>query len=114
MDSVAPLRKGNENYNMNKKLWLLTDEQYDRLNPPPLNIVAGDDGKVYIELQQKEDRFMFMGYVPTPKNRVQWFLHHLMHGFMMGYPFIKCVLFAMDKENNSPILEEVSFHFETE
>jgi hypothetical protein len=76
------------------KTWLLTDEQYNRLNPPPVSLVAGDDGKPYAEIIDNPN-WMWMGYIPTPKSRTGWFFHHIMHGLMMRYPFFKVLLYAI-------------------
>jgi hypothetical protein len=74
--------------------WLLTDEEYNRLNPPESVLVAGDDGKVYTEFVN-DDRWMYMGYIPTPTTKAGWFFHHIMHGLMMRYPFHKVLLYAI-------------------
>lgn len=81
--------------------WRLTDEQYDKLNPPPANFIVDEDTKkVYVEYLNNK-KWLWMGYVPMPTTRIGWFLHHLIHGVWMKYPLWKVVLFAFDKSNDS-------------
>lgn len=74
--------------------WQLTSEEADRLNPPVLDIVQDDDtGKLFQEYLA-DGRWLAMGYVPMPRNRFEWFLNSLYHGFAMRYPWWKVIGFA--------------------
>lgn len=83
------------------KRWLLSDEEYDLLNPPDnIWVIREDDLKVFYELIN-DDRWCWVGYIPTPQNNFGWFIYHIIHGVWMKYPLWKVVLFALDEENYS-------------
>lgn len=79
--------------------WKLKDEEYDKLNPPILEmIVREEDKKVFIELLN-DDNWLHVGCIPTPKNEFQWFVYNFIHGLWMKYPIWKVILFSIDKKN---------------
>jgi hypothetical protein len=80
-------------------LWKLTEEELVRLNPPETTLMADDDGQVY-ESIVKDSRWLNMGYVPTPQNRLQWFFLHMIAGIVMRYPIHKVFWYSL--LNTSP------------
>src|SRR5688500_12763968 len=75
--------------------WRLTDEEVDRLNPPQLDSVVDDDtGKFYIEYSTNPD-WLEMGQCPRPKNKREWFIHHLCMGLLMRYPTHKVFWYSL-------------------
>ncbi|HMN30828.1 MAG TPA: hypothetical protein PKE45_21925 [Caldilineaceae bacterium] len=81
---------------MSKLSWFrLTDEEADRLNPPILEVAQDEEtGKTFIELLTDE-QWLPVGYIPTPRTRLGWFLYHLAHGLAMRYPFHKVIGYSV-------------------
>lgn len=65
----------------------MTDAEYDRLNPPQANGILGDDGYVY-EQVITDPHWLPVGYIPTPRSRLEWLVYHLLHGLAMRYRFL--------------------------
>lgn len=79
----------------------LTDEQYDRLNPPYVDTcVLGD---MLIEIVIEDTDWLPVGYIPAPTTSAGWFFYHFIHGIVMRYPLWKVLLYALAE---SPPLEE--------
>jgi hypothetical protein len=85
---------------MKNKLWYLSDEIYDKLNPPPSFITMREDGMLFRSIPPKMNNWLYVGHIPMPQNRVAWFFYNLIHGIWMKYPLWKVILFSLDKENN--------------
>jgi hypothetical protein len=79
--------------------WKLTDEEAERLNPPILGITEDEEGRVYLE-HIVDDKWQPVGYIPSPRTRLGWFIYHIIHGFAMRYPWWKVIGFAF--ANNKP------------
>lgn len=62
----------------------MTDEDYKRLNPPDAQMMLTDNG-MYIKVLD-DPKWLFMGWVPTPRTDFDWFIYHIMHGLLMRYP----------------------------
>lgn len=86
---------------MRKKLWRLSDEEYDRLNPPPSIITFRDDGVLFRSIHPHMEDWVYVGYIPKPSGRVAWFFYNLIHGVWMKYSLLRALLFALDKNNNT-------------
>lgn len=72
---------------------LLTDEETN-LFPAVIDIVEDEDtGLPYIQWYDN-DGWVWMGYVPRPKTRLGWVVHHILHGVLMHYPLHKVLLYA--------------------
>jgi hypothetical protein len=74
--------------------WQLTLEECDRLNPPILEIAEGEDGALYHKVVD-DSYWLDVGYIPTPQTVLGWFIYHLIHGLVMGYPVHKVVIFSI-------------------
>jgi len=73
--------------------WRLTREEMDRLCP--VHIVKADrDGNLW-ELKLEKDQWLDVGYIPTPKSRLAWFLYDLVHGLAMHIPVRKVILYSL-------------------
>ena len=71
----------------------LTDDEADRLNAPNSSLLVHDDALYF---QYVDDpAWLHVGFVPRPTTRFGWFLHHLVHGIAMRYPFWKVIGFAL-------------------
>ena len=75
-----------------KQWFRLTNEEANRLNPPPdaAEIVEDDDGNDWCRWAIGAG-WMPMGHVPQPRTRLGWFCHNIMHGLMMRYPWHKVI-----------------------
>lgn len=71
----------------------MSQAEYDRLNPPSLDVIERD-GKLYEEILYDE-KWMCIGYVPAPSSRLGWFVHHVVHGLAMRYPILKVLAYAL-------------------
>lgn len=78
---------------MKKNRFTLSDSEYNKLNPPGL-IHKYIGGKLFIEHIQ-DDKWINVGYIPTPKTRLGWFCYHLVHGLVMRYPVTKVLGYAL-------------------
>lgn len=76
----------------------LSDSDYDRLNPPPDEMILLDDGGMAMRLLDDE-RWLHVGYVPTPRTRLGWFVHHVAHGLAMRYPWHKVLLWSLQESH---------------
>lgn len=79
---------------MRKYWWQITDEEIARLNPPPLIHTTDDDGNWYVQ-ELEDDKWLSIGHIPRPRNRFEWLLYDLCHGFAMRYPWHKVLGFAL-------------------
>lgn len=75
-----------------------TQADYDRLNPPIFDHILGDDGRIYQELLD-DDRWLNVGYIPTPTTRLGWFVYHVVHGLAMRYPVASVLRYAWQNSN---------------
>jgi hypothetical protein len=66
--------------------------EYSRLNPPSEQFIEVDG--TLCETVIDDPHWHRVGYVPTPRTRWGWFLHHLCHGLAMRYPVAKVLLYA--------------------
>lgn len=92
-------------------LFRMTEEEYDKLNPPPDILFTGAEG------------WHYLGHIPAPTTRFGWFMHDLIHGLAMRYrllPVLACafrglmdkrqrlpgsILFQLDDEESAPNLD---------
>lgn len=81
--------------------WKLTNEEAERLNPPPLIVVLTDDGNEYI-LQVDYPDWQPVGHIPRPRTRPGWFVYHIIHGLYMRYPWWKVLGFALASNTMGP------------
>ncbi len=78
-----------------REIWSLTDEWYEKLNPPQESMETITKNKIdYIRLLD-DPKWLHMGYVPMPKTKFEIFRHHLLHGIMMNYPLGKVILYSI-------------------
>lgn len=82
---------------MAKDKWFLGYEVYDELNPPYQPAHVQNDG-VYFKFID-DDKWLWVGYIPTPKTRFDWFMYNLIHGIWMKYPLWAVILYSLDKKN---------------
>ncbi|MEM7531082.1 MAG: hypothetical protein AAF639_02805 [Chloroflexota bacterium] len=63
---------------------------FDRmaLNPPP---------ELRTFTPKAHDDWVFVGYVPSPKTRLGWFVYHMIHGLLMRYPLRSVIAFSLWK-----------------
>lgn len=64
---------------------------YERLNPPTESLEVDNE---YYDRIIDDPAWLWVGYIPTPRNRAAWFLYHVVHGLAMGYPVFKVLLYA--------------------
>lgn len=75
--------------------FLMTQEEYDRLNPPTLSVTYDDvKGKYFIEMLDHPG-WIPVGYIPSPNTRMGWFFYHMVHGLAMRYPFHKVFYYSL-------------------
>ncbi len=72
--------------------FFLTDDEYERLNPPELATMLMDDGIYFRDLD--DEHWLPVGYIPCPKTRFGWFIYHLVHGLAMRYRFVPVLVYA--------------------
>jgi hypothetical protein len=72
---------------------MMNQSDYDRLNPPTVNHVFDDDGNIYQQLIDDE-RWLNVGYIPTPTTRIGWLTYHLIHGLAMRYPLLSVISYS--------------------
>lgn len=85
---------------MKKNLYKLSDEEYDKLNPPSSFLTYRDDGMLFRSVPPYMNDWVYVGYIPKPRGRIAWFFYNLIHGIWMKYPLFKVLLFSLDKDNN--------------
>lgn len=78
-------------------IWQLTEQEYDKRSPPVLKMQFIDD--ILYEEKINSDEWQPVGYIPTPKTRIGWFMYHLIHGIWMRYPIHKVVLYSLFHTN---------------
>lgn len=91
-----------------KNWWQLTEDEIDRLNPPPEIFVPGNDGNLYM-LCSYHEGWLPVGNIPAPRTRFGWFMYHLIHGLVMRYPLWKVLGFAI---SNTKPGEDVDMNVE--
>lgn len=92
---------------MKRHWWMLTEEEADRLNPPVLRIADDTEDESITWMEYLTDpAWIPMGHIPRPRNRWEWFLHHLYHGYAMRYPWWKVIGFAF--ANTEPQIDWVA------
>ena len=74
------------------KWYHLTDDEADHLNAP--GYLAVYDNALYFKYID-DPAWLHVGYVPRPRSRFAWFVHHLVHGLVMRYPLHKVIGFAI-------------------
>lgn len=81
----------------------MTEADYDRLNPPILDRITDEEtGKQFVE-EIFDDKWLPVGYIPTPTTRLGWFTHHLIHGLAMRYPLFPVLIFAWRHSDQNAI-----------
>ena len=93
---------------MIKRLFFMSQEEYDRLNPPILETAQGEDGKMYIEYIIYDEWFR-VGYIPRPITRLGWFVYHFIHGLAMRYRFLPVFVFSIKQSFMRPLKQEVIY-----
>lgn len=85
------------NWDGNLKKWRLFEDECLYLNPPEhsLKIIKNNFYEKVIE----SPNWLPVGYIPTPKTKMEWFFYHFIHGLWMKYPVWKVVLYCLDKDN---------------
>lgn len=74
----------------------MAQEEYDKFNPPTLLVKYDKERDIdFIEILN-DPRWTSVGYVPTPKGQLGWFIYHLIHGLVMRYPIHKVLYFALN------------------
>jgi len=46
------------------------------------------------EWKMFQSRWVFVGVCPRPKTNWQWFIHHVCHGAMMGFPLLDVLVWS--------------------
>lgn len=78
---------------MRLKSWLvMTDNEYDKLNPPQLKPLLRADGLYFRALE--DSRWLPVGYIPMPQTRSGWFVYHMAHGLAMRYRFLPVLFYS--------------------
>lgn len=54
-----------------------------------------EDGALWEELPQDGVEWVHVGWVPPPRTRLGWVLHHWRHGRMMGYPRLHVLIYSI-------------------
>lgn len=79
-----------------RKIWHLSQEQYDKLNPPDEEFRVVKEDLWTKELDGQE--WLRMGYIPTPRNYFEWLFYHFVHGVLMRYPLHKVILYCLNRD----------------
>lgn len=77
---------------MLRSYFFLTEDEYERLNPPTLRPLMRADGLYFRSLQ--DERWLPVGYIPRPTTRIGWFVYHVVHGLAMRYRLLPVLLYA--------------------
>jgi len=77
-----------------RSLFFMGTDEYSNLNPPVIEIVEDENGKLYGECLS-DDRWIEVGYIPTPSTRIGWFVYHFVHGLAMRYRFLPVLIFSI-------------------
>jgi len=72
----------------------LTDEEVDRLNPPEMHYIY-DHITDEVIINEPDDKWLSVGFIPVPQTRIGWIVYHLIHGLAMRYPIHKVIGFAV-------------------
>ena len=68
-------------------------EEADALNPPVLDRLC--HSAVWYEEVLEDDRWLQVGYIPTPRSRLGWFAYDVAHGLAMHYPVGRVLAYAL-------------------
>lgn len=71
----------------------MNQADYDRLNPPIVEHILGDDGSIYQQLID-DKRWLNVGYIPTPTTKLGWLAYHIIHGLAMHYPLAAVISYS--------------------
>ncbi len=78
-----------------RKIFQMTQNEYDKLNPPVLQVIYDESKDTdFIEILN-DSHWTSIGYIPTPQSQFGWFIYHLIHGIVMKYPFHKVLYFSL-------------------
>ena len=84
----------------------LMEVEYTKLNPPPLLVKYDEIRSIYFIEILDDPKWLPIGYIPTPKTHLGWFLYHLIHGLVMRYPVHKVLYYSLT--NTAPLAKESS------
>ena len=75
-----------------RSLFFLTEDEYQKLNPPLVRGLVRTDG-LYLRALQDE-KWLPVGYIPRPTTRLGWFVYHVVHGLAMRYRLLPVLVYA--------------------
>ena len=62
----------------------MTQAEYDQLNPP---VTTGEI--------RNDEKWLYVGHIPTPTTRLGWFIYNIIHGLVMRYRLLPVLVFSI-------------------